>query len=221
MNISGIGSSAALFSTLALNGSSSSVSNISNTNALQTNALGSSGADFMSSILQALKSTGIDVSGGDSISISIIDIHIDNSSASNSGHAGGNQTGAGSEANQALYALMAHLFQALTQSGGQSLGTGGGSDDNGLNSISFGGIKGYNNLSANLQQLINSLSGDQSSNHLANLLRGDLSNLYHAVGGAGSAQAPNLHEFLSNLSSSGNSPSTAQSGVGSIVSIRA
>lgn len=221
MNISGIGSSAALLYTQALTGSSTSVSNISNNNSLQTSALGSNGTDFMNSILQALKSSGVDVSGSGSVRISIIDIHIDSSSGSNNSNTSGNQTGSSDQANQALYALMAHLFQALTQSGGQGQGNDGDSDHNAVGSISSGGVKGYNNLSGNLQNLINSLSGDQSSNHIGNLLRGDLSNLHNAVGGVTSTQTPNLHQFLSNLSGSGQMPSTAQSGVGSIVSMRA
>jgi len=219
MDISSLSSLARVFSTQKTGGVSAPTnrdrdgdkdsSNVSSTGGIHH------GGAFMQDVMQSLQNLGLNFS----------DPNVNGTPLASSadGVQGVSSTSSSSNVGQALHTFLHDLHQALNQSSTQQQASATDTDgDNDNSSSSVSGVQnGYSNFATKLQGLIGSINNTDGTTGSNNTLQTDFSNLVNALGGSSSTSTPTLQDFLKQMTSNASNNSSPQSGVGSILSIKA
>ncbi len=166
---------------------------------------GSTVGAFMQNAIQSLQGLGLNVSGVSSTQTSAVT---------------GSSSAVSSNTSRALQTFLHDLYQVLTQ-GNNTTQQSSSTDSDGDNDNS-GGVQAannvqsaYNNPSANLQNLISSLSNNTGN---SSPLQTDFTNLVQSLGGSTSSSGTSLQDFLKQLSANTANGNSFQGGLGSLFS---
>lgn len=168
---------------------------------------GNAAGSFMQNVMQSLQGLGLNLSGVSSSQASAVT---------------GASSAASSNTSKALQTFLYDLYKVLNQGGtGQQTSSERDGDNDNSSSVQATSLQSaYNNPSANLQNLINSL-GDKTSSNTGNnaTLQTDFSNLVQSLGGStSSSTTTNLQNFLKQLSVNTGNGNSLVSGLGSLFS---
>ena len=168
---------------------------------------GNAAGSFMQNVMQSLQGLGLNLSGVSSSQASAVT---------------GASSAASSNTSKALQTFLYDLYKVLNQCGtGQQTSSERDGDNDNSSSVQATSLQSaYNNPSANLQNLINSL-GDKTSSNTGNnaTLQTDFSNLVQSLGGStSSSTTTNLQNFLKQLSVNTGNGNSLVSGLGSLFS---
>lgn len=217
MDISSLSSLARVFSTQKTGGVGAPTNRDRDGDKDSSNVSGTGGIHhggaFMQDVMQSLQNLGLNFSGADANGTPSV--------SSADGVQSVSSTSSSSNVGQALHTFLHDLHQALHQSSSTQQASATDIGGNNSGSSTSGVQNGYSNFSTKLQGLIGSLNNTSGTNGSNNALQTDFSNLVNALGGSSSTSTPTLQDFLKQMTSNAGSNSSPQSGVGSILSIKA